>query len=126
MMRSINRLIQWPSRPSRAAESERYGQHFQVEQRAAKGETNQMTSAAKPARATMRAAPGRAGCCRGGDRGRQGEVGQVTRPAESLVTSEATFTRRLQQALTRVRTPAVTGIATAVPMAMMTGARGLA
>src|SRR5664280_1912039 len=83
-----------------------------------------MTRAAKPASATIRAAasPGRLlpPEVTVADRAKSD---RWPRPCpKPWLPPRATFTRRLQQALIRVRMPAVTGIATAVPMAMMTGA----
>src|SRR5664280_2066961 len=83
-----------------------------------------MTRAAKPASATIRAAasPGRLlpPEVTVADRAKSD---RWPRPCPNpWLPPRATFTRRLQQALTKVRTPAVTGIATAVPMAMTTGA----
>src|SRR5664280_783897 len=83
-----------------------------------------MTRAAKPASATIRAAasPGRLlpPEVTVADRAKSD---RWPRPwLNPWLPPSATLTRRLQQALTRVRTPAVTGRATAVPMAMITGA----
>src|SRR5664280_395317 len=83
-----------------------------------------MTRAAKPASATIRAAasPGRLlpPEVTVADRAKSD---RWPRPwPNPWSPPSATLTRRLQQALTRVRMPAVTGRATAVPAAMITGA----
>src|SRR5664280_352767 len=83
-----------------------------------------MTRAAKPASATIRAAasPGRLlpPEVTVADRAKSD---RWPRPCPNpWLPPRASLTRRLQQALTSVRTPAVTGIATAVPMPMTTGA----